>query len=171
MEKHLVGFWNETVKNHSDIVYILGDFTLQGRKSKDWFLQVARRLRGRKILVLGNHDILNPFDYVDAGFESVHTSLVFEQDKLFMCHDPAWSVAVPNDYITLCGHVHDSFKLLKDKRTILNVGVDVWDYRPIPLGYAIGFAKTAKPDENVGSHRTSFLLACGEDDYEGSNSK
>jgi hypothetical protein len=37
---------------------------------------------------------------------------------------------VPDDTILLCGHVHNLFKILPDKN-VVNVGVDVWNFKPI----------------------------------------
>jgi calcineurin-like phosphoesterase family protein len=98
-----------------------------------WFANTISRISGRKILILGNHDKLNPFKYVEAGFESVHTSLVL--DKFFLAHDPALLAAMPLEYTMLCGHVHGLFKSMRDAqgRLVVNVGVDVWDYKPVSL--------------------------------------
>ena len=46
-----------------------------------------------------------------------------------MVHDPAES-QVRRDRVFLVGHVHDLFKICKNA---INVGVDVWDYRPVSL--------------------------------------
>jgi calcineurin-like phosphoesterase family protein len=34
---------------------------------------VLNKLPGKKILILGNHDLIKPFDYVEAGFHRVST--------------------------------------------------------------------------------------------------
>jgi len=131
MDKHIIQTWNSVVQNDHDLVYVLGDFTMRGRDNKAWFAKTLRKLRGNKILILGNHDKLHPFQYIDAGFQSVHTSLIC--DGIFMAHDPAWALAMPEEYcdMMICGHVHDLFKLAPGPRKVLNVGVDVWDYRPV----------------------------------------
>lgn len=156
MQKELTKNWNSVVKNHSDKVYILGDFSLRGKDYSDWYINVLRRLRGRKILILGNHDKIDPFTYVDLGFESVHTSIILEE-KILLCHDPAWSVAVPKNWITLCGHVHDAFKYLHTPRQVVNVGIDVWDYKPVSFNQIFQYTLLHNPDSVKGGHRCDFL--------------
>jgi len=156
MDSKLIKNWNSVIKNHTDIVYILGDFSLRGKSHEDWYINILRKLRGRKILILGNHDRMNPFDYVELGFESVHTSLIIE-NEILLCHDPAWSVAVPKGWITLCGHVHDAFRYLATPRNIINVGVDVWDYRPISFNEIFQYTLIHNPDSVKRGHRCDFL--------------
>lgn len=79
----------------------------------------------RKILVLGNHDELKAFSYIEAGFESVHTSL--EVNGRILIHDPAVATINPNKTF-ICGHVHTLF--LKCSNTI-NVGVDQFSFMPV----------------------------------------
>jgi calcineurin-like phosphoesterase family protein len=131
MNDALIDNWNQRITNE-DMVYILGDFSIN--EDPKYIKQIVQRMNGRKILVLENHDALNPFTYVDIGFESVHTSLFV--DNAFLCHDPAWAEVIPRDMPTLCGHVHGVFKHLEEKM-VLNVGVDVWDFKPLLLSFAI----------------------------------
>ena len=85
----------------------------------------------RKILILGNHDSLKPFTYIDLGFESVHTSLELSYNgkDYVLVHDPAAS-CIDRNRIFLCGHVHDLFKI---QRNVINVGVDVWNFFPVSM--------------------------------------
>lgn len=156
MDNELAKNWNSVVKNHSDVVYILGDFSMKGKNEESWILRMIKKLKGRKVLILGNHDKLRPFDYVDLGFESVHTSLILGE-RIMLCHDPAWAVAVPDDWTTLCGHVHDAFKVLSYPRQIINVGVDVWDYKPVTLKQIFERIATTTPESPDGGHRCGFL--------------
>ena len=54
MHEAIMKNWNDRVTN-GDIVYILGDISLRG-KNEDLIAFVAR-LKGRKVLIKGNHDI------------------------------------------------------------------------------------------------------------------
>ena len=49
-----------------------------------------------------------------------------------MCHDPK---DYDNKYeLNLVGHVHTDWKIKKFKKTtLLNVGVDMWDFTPISI--------------------------------------
>jgi len=51
-DEHLIEQWNKTVHKR-DLTYILGDVTME----KDTFYYQLDRLNGRKIVVLGNHDL------------------------------------------------------------------------------------------------------------------
>ncbi|MCH4539453.1 metallophosphoesterase family protein [Ochrobactrum sp. A-1] len=53
MDDFLVDAWNSVVRSN-DIVYHLGDFSFGGSAHAK---AIFRRLNGRKILVLGNHDV------------------------------------------------------------------------------------------------------------------
>ncbi len=108
-----------------DTVYIVGDLTLAGEQHQGYVLHLVNQLHGRKIFIFGNHDKLNPFTYIELGFESAHTSL--DTGKYILCHDPATSIVLPNRR-WLCGHVHILFKKLKN---VVNVGVDQWGYFPV----------------------------------------
>ncbi len=125
---------NLAVPGPDDTLYMIGDFTMRGEESYKWFSTILSKIPCRKILILGNHDKLNPFKYIECGFESVHTSLVV--GKYFLAHDPAWLAAMPKEYVMLCGHVHGLFKTQRDSigRLAINVGVDVWDFKPVSLG-------------------------------------
>ena len=86
-------------------------------------------------LILGNHDRLPPFGYVEMGFTSVHTSLIV--GGLALVHDPCVFDIVKGKYILACGHGHGLFKNMEG---VVNVGVDLHDYKPIELGYLMELA-------------------------------
>jgi calcineurin-like phosphoesterase family protein len=132
MNKALISNWNQVVQPE-DTVYVLGDFMMGSNP------ELARsfldQLQGHKHLVLGNHDRLKPWDWVDAGFESVHTTLLLKSN-IYLAHDPAIYNALPPDSILLCGHIHTLFTVLPDKR-VVNVGVDVQHFAPVLLETAL----------------------------------
>jgi calcineurin-like phosphoesterase family protein len=125
MDNAMVDRYNSVVHN-TDTVYFLGDlFDLKLGRSPYIVDQMIRRLKGRKILILGSHDYLTPFEYVELGFESVHTSLVVGE---FICvHDVAPS-CIDRSKVFLCGHVHDLFDV---QLNVINVGVDVRNFYPV----------------------------------------
>ena len=121
----MVARYNSVV-HHNDTVYFIGDlFDLKLGKSQYLVEQMINRLKGRKILILGSHDYLKPFEYVELGFESVHTSL--QVGEFVLVHDPAVSV-VARSKVFLCGHVHTLFDI---KENVINVGVDVHNFYPV----------------------------------------
>jgi calcineurin-like phosphoesterase family protein len=133
MDYQLIERHNEVVAPE-DVVYFVGDFTMSG--NPDYIESLLRRLNGFKHLILGNHDRLKPFTYVDLGFTTVHTALEIHtpfDKRVILAHDPAVS-AVDRDARFLCGHVHDLFLTCYN---VVNVGVDIWHYRPIKLYDAV----------------------------------
>ena len=64
MDEILINNWNRCVRSDDD-VFVLGDFALC---NKARMIELGKRLKGRKTLILGNHDG-SPLDiYYGAGF-------------------------------------------------------------------------------------------------------
>lgn len=85
-------------------------------------------------LLRGNHDILDPQCYTDVGFRSAAARIETEVAgrRALLCHDPA--LAQRPNTLCICGHVHRLFReFYNAERNILviNVGVDVRDYKPV----------------------------------------
>jgi len=116
-----------------DTVYHIGDVFWGGSEYIHQFRRIMDKLLGTHILILGNHDSLKPFQYVDIGFQSVHTALEIEHAgyRVIMAHDPAIWNAIPKDVIFLHGHVHNLYKSMWGGKKVVNVGVDVWDFYPV----------------------------------------
>lgn len=128
MNKTLIKNIKETV-GPEDRLFILGDLFWPGHDQKDILKGYMDEIPCRKILILGNHDRLAPWQYIDCGIESVHTSLIYDEGIL-MVHDPAISQAVPENWIVLCGHIHNLFDRVKN---VINVGVDVRGFKPVDV--------------------------------------
>lgn len=149
MDAELVDRWNAVVGG-DDTVWVLGDVAL-GRI--DHSLSLVGRLRGRKILVAGNHDRCWAGHgrraegwterYLEAGFGEVRQGEV-ELDvcgvTALACHFPYRGDSQDQDrYLDyrpvdrgawlLHGHVHERWR---QSGRMINVGVDVWDYQPVP---------------------------------------
>lgn len=129
MNNHIIGEYNKIV-NDDDIVYFLGDIMMEQNFEK--LKGFIKKLKGRKILILGNHDEMSVRNYLSAGFDSVHSSLQLGETNIYMTHDPAIYNALPDGSFLICGHVHQLFRMLENK-PVINVGVDVWNFRPVEL--------------------------------------
>jgi len=118
MNNALTNNWNETVSN-SDIVFILGDFAMRHQN------EYASQLNGQKVFLCGNHD---------KRWELSSLFLISNGLHIFMQHSPYLKEVPDGTELILCGHVHHNWKI-KDwnKIPIVNVGVDVWDYKPVSL--------------------------------------
>jgi calcineurin-like phosphoesterase family protein len=136
MDKVLLNNYNETV-NEKSIVFHTGDFSLIGSSRVHFYEKLVEKMRPVKSrhFILGNHDEIKPFTYVNIGlFTTVHTAFWFnfEKWKIVIAHDPAIYQPAIYDSIMLCGHIHKLFKTLP-KEKLVNVGVDVWDFKPVSL--------------------------------------
>ena len=131
MDNTLKNNWNKIVSK-DDTIYILGDFTLYGSENISKVRSIVNKLNGRKILVIGNHDRLSPQQYIDVGFHAVVYPYLELQPGWFLMHDPSLVTALDEYEICLCGHVHSLFFDIPDKK-VLNVGVDLWNYKPVSL--------------------------------------
>jgi calcineurin-like phosphoesterase family protein len=132
MNRTIIKRHNEVVAKE-DITYHLGDFTF----SKHWqdMRQILDRLNGRHILILGNHDLFKPFDYVEVGFESVHTSLEIiapfgVSSTPLLIHDPAVAGVLTNKLV-VHGHTHALGVQLAPNTYC--VSVELHDYYPVPI--------------------------------------
>jgi calcineurin-like phosphoesterase family protein len=130
MNSKLVKNWNSVVRSE-DIVYILGDIAMIGKSQEEKLGQIIQKLRGTKILIMGNHDEMSQKQYIRIGFQQVVYPYLEVKEGWYCYHDPALATAIGEKAkINLVGHVHDLFDIIPAKRMI-NVGVDIWDYKPI----------------------------------------
>jgi calcineurin-like phosphoesterase family protein len=128
MHRHIKKRHNKVV-GEDDVVYHLGDFAYgPGAKSWQQIAGLLSGLKGTHHLILGNHDHIKPFDYVEAGFVSVHTSLQLEDYLLI--HDPAVA-GVLTDLKVIHGHTHSLGLRLSDNT--FSVCVEMHDYYPVRL--------------------------------------
>ena len=155
MDRVFINNWNELVKP-TDKIAVIGDFSLSMKP----VLDVTPQLNGEKYLFVGNHDKCWPrkpvmwekvVEYKAAGWHEVYIEAINtitlngKRVQIHMAHLPykpgEAELAAAEGYelryldqrpedegkILLHGHVHQHWKL---KGRMLNVGVDVWDYKP-----------------------------------------
>ena len=103
--------WNDRVMN-GDYVYILGDVSMRG-KNEDLIAFVAR-LKGRKVLIRGNHDDVSDYRYQQlfaeiCDYKEIHDSVGKEKFGLVLSHYPIFSWKnMGRGKILLYGHTHVS---------------------------------------------------------------
>lgn len=146
MDSYITSKWNQKVKEE-DNVYILGDLTHKSIDA-DTTIKYLDNLKGRKHLILGNHDLhlLNDMNF-KKYFESITLMKILKIDNqmLTLCHFPLleWTDSQRNEgkgkSLLIYGHTHDSrtegvYEFLKNNYPYaLNVGVDVNDYEPVTI--------------------------------------
>jgi len=131
MHKALINNFNSRVRA-TDVTYHIGDFTMMRAGDIGRLGKLVSELNGTHHLILGNHDYLKPFQYIDIGFTSVHTSLVIEYGETFILnHDPSVYCLLNKEQYLLHGHIHTLYRDLLPAKKSINVGVDVWDFKPV----------------------------------------
>jgi len=159
MNRELILRWNAVV-GPRDRVYHLGDFALG--KSQYW-PDFFKKLNGYKILIRGNHDAHARIMKEKVGFSEVYEEL--EWEGWWLRHRPE-----KTNKPMLCGHVHEKWTRIRD---VINVGVDVWDYRPVALNhlltatkesssYCCQFCSAELPRLEVKNHREHWKGLCKE---------
>lgn len=132
MDEALISNWNRVV-HANDVVYILGDLIFKADKAPSEYLS---RLKGKKHLILGNHDKtwINEEGARDF-FESVTRLDVINtgHGKATLCHFPMLD---HEGHYLIHGHIHANtdqsyWGFLKASERALNAGVDVNGYKPV----------------------------------------
>jgi calcineurin-like phosphoesterase family protein len=147
MNNYIVDLYNDSI-NEGDTLYNLGDIMLSDRL--DDFKRIYQNMKHKmeisnNILILGNHDYLKPWSYLDLGYQSVHTSLEIRVGmysafdgtlSLILAHDPAVAACIGKNKILICGHVHQLYKYIYNEENnilIINVCLDVWNNKFVSL--------------------------------------
>lgn len=151
----------ELIRRHNalvspqDRVWVLGDVAM-GRIERS--LALCAQMNGHKVLICGNHDrpaMTADSDkrerwtrryVVEGGFSQVYVVTSWSKTLpsgrvVTMCHYPYHGDSQESDRYTdrrpvdlgdwlLHGHVHGKWR---QRERMINVGVDVWDYAPVPV--------------------------------------
>ena len=164
MNEALVERWNVTVARDDEVI-VLGDFAM-GRI--DETLPLVGVLNGRKVLLAGNHDrcwhghkkgVEAATDrYLAAGFDEIWQGAI-DLDvggvPVVACHFPYRGDSHDHDRHVahrpadtgawlLHGHVHERWKV---RERMINVGVDVWDFAPVPAHSLAGLMTRPARDD------------------------
>lgn len=126
-EEQLIKKWNETVDDE-DTVYVLGDFGLSD--SKEETRRVCQSLKGKKILILGNHDTQDPEWYRACGFAEASPWPIIFEGFWILSHEPLY-INENMPYANIYGHVHANPTYKNYSRQSICVCVERTDYRPI----------------------------------------
>ena len=135
MDRVLIELWNGRVQP-DDTVYIVGDICYKSEHTPDWYLS---RLKGHKILILGNHDWKIQDDpktlrYLD-GLEKMLRIKDGDKD-IVLCHYPLaeWE-GYYHGIWHIYGHIHntksETYEIMKNKERALNAGCMINNYTPV----------------------------------------
>ena len=127
MNESFIRWWNHDVQP-DDTIYYLGDLSFLSQEATDKILQ---RLQGHIHFVKGNHDR----EWKSNRIDTIQQELCVEVEgqPIHLTHKPLdnWWLRKEGSW-HLHGHLHgnshhDKFKLPRR----IDVGVDVWNYRPV----------------------------------------
>ncbi len=135
MDEALIRNWNRKVTN-GDTVYVLGDLIYKSKKPPEEYL---RQLKGKKHLIVGNHDrSWYSKCQLDSFFLSVNNLLYMTDGKrqYTLCHYPMMSWPHMARCYMVFGHIHGNtdaeyWPLIQRSDLMLNAGVDVNDFEPV----------------------------------------
>lgn len=149
MNKTLIDNWNSRVTNKDD-VYIIGDIAF---RSETDVMDILKGLKGRKHLILGNHDkpiekvwknnrdkVLQLEDVYDI--RTVTDTVEGRNVQVVMCHYPIveWPYYFRDSY-HVYGHIHNNknraYEVMKGEPRALNAGCMINNYMPVTLGELI----------------------------------
>ena len=134
MDEAMISAWNERVSGN-DTVFILGDMFFRCADPES----VLQRLRGKKRLIVGNHDS-SWMDRVDMKryFLSVDNFLEISDGSrgITLCHYPLLTWKHKLRTFMIHGHIHndtvsDFFPLIAARERLLNAGADINGFRPV----------------------------------------
>jgi len=138
MNETLVRNWNERVKPE-DTVFVVGDFCFKNSPAQihrgEGHIHHAsyyeNQLNGKKIFIKGSHDNNN-----SCKTCVLRVLIRLGGKNINIAHDPKDAIAECD--FNIVGHVHNNWKFKKVLRIgktiyMINVGVDMWDFRPITI--------------------------------------
>lgn len=124
MDNTIISNYHAVVKPE-DTFYFLGDFSWNSQKAKG----IWDSLPGQKYFIRGNHD-----SKINVPMKDI-MEIYYEKLPITLCHYPmiSWNKSHYNG-LMLHGHHHHNLTLQQKfpgKR--IDVGVDAWNFRPVPI--------------------------------------
>ena len=172
MNKKIIDNINSVV-GEDDKLYILGDVFFQPKKMMQQNIELFKSIKCKNLrCAIGNHDSIANLIAVGFSPEHIFESRIINVQGIdfVLGHLPYVNYMNPRDiedrawlsfpamnvnpktgkpFKRLSGHVHESWKL---KQHNLNVGVDVWDFKPVGENELMKFYfETDEFLENIGS--------------------
>lgn len=144
MNRALIKGINDTV-GITDTLYMLGDF---GFCKVDEALSILNQIYCKNLhYIWGNHDKIMRDNKIRSKFITMNSyeKIDYEKQRFILFHYPIleWESG-HHGTIHLHGHCHGNLKypdMLKNKK-IFDIGVDVWDYKPVSAEHLIKLCET-----------------------------
>jgi len=131
-DEFIIDSWNSIVKSPKDLTYILGDIAME--KSSSYY--ILDRLVGRKVVILGNHEMKQHIRELLNYVENVAGMIDYYGFALTHC--PIHPIELERYRGNIHGHTHEA--IYEDKRYI-NVCAEVINYQPKTIEELIALYK------------------------------
>lgn len=126
MDEAIILRWNDVVGD-DDCVMVVGDFSCY---DLDKNKEILSKLKGKKILIKGNHDTENEEFYRECGFASVYSYPIIVDSFFMVSHEPLYlNKNMP--YANIYGHVHANCSYKDVSEQSFCVCVERINYTPI----------------------------------------
>lgn len=146
MNSEIERLWNETVAA-DDEVYVLGDLIVCGKGgSNEAGMEIVRRLKGLKHIILGNHDTKTRMAMYEKEESIIDvqyaTMLRYKGYNFYLSHFPSITTNLQHEtlkqgVINLFGHTHSKEKFFNDIPFMYNVALDAHGNRPVSIDDAL----------------------------------
>ncbi len=113
MHAYMFDHWNGKLTN-GDTIHLLGDISMRGKN--DALISFVSQLKGKKVLIKGNHDDLSDYRYTQlfheiCGFKAISDSFDGRSYKIFMSHCPMLMWPGQHSGVIHCyAHTHNSIE-------------------------------------------------------------
>lgn len=134
MTNDMIQKWNEQVSKE-DLIYHLGDLCLGNLEHA---VGVLKRLKGKIILIKGNHDFSNHYKKINQmgllhEYHEVGITLKYNKQQMWLTHYPFEIGLRPRKW-SIHGHIHSNESTWDNQ---INVGVDSPHFKHKPFGELI----------------------------------
>jgi calcineurin-like phosphoesterase family protein len=126
MDEALISNWNEVVRD-CDKVYVLGDIVMNKKH-----LHKMGQMRGKKVLIRGNHDLCEAKEYLKYFYDIRGCHIM---DGMILTHIPIHEESLARFSVNVHGHLH-SRRVMKDGAIdprYFSVCVEQTDFKPLSL--------------------------------------
>ena len=158
-DEHIIKMWNKVV-NKKDLVYILGDVTMENAKLHAHKLG---KLNGTKILVGGNHDMKGEMNEI---LKYIHGAVGMVDYKGYtLTHCPIHPTEVNFYRGNIHGHIHEKYITKSDgiddwiDSKYINVCCECINYTPITLDEVIDLQNKLKDKPKLNYEKESLAMA------------
>jgi len=132
MNNAIISNYNQIV-GRQDICYWLGDIMYGATKER--VRNILNRMRGRKFLIMGNHDRSHAASWWQScGFEKVYDHPIYDaRNYIMLSHEPLPEFGNIYPIVNYHGHIHIQDYDFTEHKNYINVCLEKTEYKPVLL--------------------------------------